>query len=66
MATIDLKKVLEAEEFAPGETICPLMSRFIIVQPPMASEPALEATTVTCVAERCGMYRACQTKGVAP
>ncbi len=66
MALIDLKEVLKADGLKPGEVICPFLSKLAIFHAPMAQEPGLEATLVTCVGALCGSYNSCYNLPARP
>ena len=63
---LDLSTVLnDAEKLKPGDTICPLMSRYDVSQGALQKSPDLLSFTVICVKEKCGMFASCTAKGIA-
>lgn len=60
---IDLTKAmdhgLKEGALEPGDKLCPVMSRYDVVQAPMEAEPTLKGISVLCIREKCGMFNKC-------
>lgn len=63
MSFIDLTKVMEhglkEGALTPEDKLCPVMSRFDLIQPPMNAEPELKGLSVLCIKEKCGQFNMC-------
>jgi len=56
---VNLRALLEAEEFVGDDLICPILSQYRVVSPKMGKGPQLESLSFVCAGIKCGHHNRC-------